>query len=374
MLKINLITRISYASKTIVKRFGFWTIPFLFVLFLYLSFVRFLIYLGTFLDWVFFKNIRKKQEINTIVIVGNPRSGTTFLHRYLVNLGIGTGTKLWKMIFPSIIVQKILKPIIPYIETISPTRFHSTEAHKTSLQSIETDDASMLFRFFDGFFLYGFIFAWAKKDLFNWVDPKIRDLSKRDFDWFESLWLRVIHSSKNNRNIAKLFSISANLPAFQKRFPDTKVLYMVRDPLSVIPSGLSLVTGVLDKSLGFWSLPKKERSFYIERLYKALVTLLLRFQEDWISGKIDKTKVEIVRFDNIMNEFEQVMDNIFKLIDYKPSKVMLNDIDKTAKNQRLYISKHKYNLEKFGLSKDRIIKDCEPIYKTFLNDDKNSHK
>ena len=53
---------------------------------------------------------------------------------------------------------------------------------------------------------------------------------------------------------------------------------------------------------------------------------------------------------------------------------MLNDIDKTAKNQRLYISKHKYNLEKFGLSKDRIIKDCEPIYKTFLNDDKNLHK
>ena len=267
-----------------------------------------------------------------------------------------------------------MKPIIPYIESISPTRFHSTDAHKTSLQSIETDDASMLFRFFDGFFLYGFIFSWAKKDLFNWVDPKVTDLSKRDFDWFESLWLRVIHSSTNKRNIAKLFSISANLPAFQKRFPNTKILYMVRDPLSVIPSGLSLVTGVLDKSFGFWSLPKMDRTFYIERLYKALVTLLLRFHADWTSGKIDKTKVEIIRFDNMMNEFEQVMDNILKLIDCKPSKVMLNDIDKTAKNQRLYVSKHKYNLEKFGLSKDRIIKDCEPIYKTFLNDDKNSHK
>ena len=374
MFKINLITRIAYASSTIIKRFGFWTIPFLFVVFLYLTFVRFLMYLGIFLDWLFFKNIRKKQEINTIVIVGNPRSGTTFLHRYLVNLGIGSGTKLWKMIFPSLIVQKILKPIIPYIESISPTRFHSTDAHKTSLQSIETDDASMLFRFFDGFFLYGFIFSWAKKDLFNWVDPKVRDLSKRDFDWFESLWLRVIHSSRNKRNIAKLFSISANLPAFQKRFPNTKILYMVRDPLSVIPSGLSLVTGVLDKSFGFWSLPKKDRTFYIERLYKALVTLLLRFHSDWISGKIDKTKVEIIRFDNMMNEFELVMDNILKLIDCKPSKAMLNDIHKTAKNQRLYVSKHKYNLEKFGLSKDRIIKDCEPIYKTFLNDDKNLHK
>ena len=374
MFKINLFTRIVYASKTIVERFGVWTIPFLFIVFLYLFFVRILIYIGILLDWLLIRNIRIKKEINTIVIVGNPRSGTTFLHRYLVKLGIGTGTKLWKMIFPSLIVQKILKPIIPYIESVSPTRFHSTEAHKTSLQSIETDDASMLFRFFDGFFIYGFIFAWAKKDLFNWVDPQIRNVSQRDFDWFESLWLRVIYSSKNNRNIAKLFSISANLPAFQRRFPNTKILYMVRDPLSVIPSGLSLVTGVLDKSFGFWSLSKDERTFYIERLYKALVTLLLRFHKDWTNGNIDKTKVEIVRFDKMMNNFEYVMDDILKLIDHKPSKEMLEDIDKTAKNQRSYKSKHKYNLEKFGLSKDRIIKDCEPIYKTFLNDNKNSHE
>ena len=50
-------------------------------------------------------------------------------------------------------------------------------------------------------------------------------MSERDYYWFESLWLRVIYNSNHERNIAKLFSISANLPAFQKRFPDTKILY-----------------------------------------------------------------------------------------------------------------------------------------------------
>tara|TARA_B100000131_G_scaffold205626_1_gene197744 strand:- start:2635 stop:3741 length:1107 start_codon:yes stop_codon:yes gene_type:complete len=368
MLKINLFKRVSTAIKTIVSTFGIWTIPILILIFLYFTFLRLLIYVGVFLDSLLIKKIRNGTIKNSIVIVGNPRSGTTFLHRYLVKLGLGTGTELWQMIFPSALIQKFIRPIIPYIESISPTRFHSTDAHKTSLKSIETDDASMLFRFFDGFFIYGFIFAWSFVDLFDWVDPKKRDMSERDFNWFESLWIRVLYNSNKEKNIAKLFSISANLPAFQKRFPDTKILYMVRDPLSVIPSGLSLVTGVLDKSLGFWSLAEKKRSLYINRLYKALVTLLLRFHQDWISGKINKSNVEIIRFDSMMNDFEKLMDDILDFIGHDPDEKMIENIKEVAEKQRSFSSKHSYDLKKFGLSEDQIRKDCKDIYETFLND------
>ena len=99
------------------------------------------------------------------------------------------------MIYTSALLQKIIKPILPFLERFSPTKHHSTEAHKTSLNSVETDDASMLFRFFDGFFLYGFILSWLKEDLFDWVDPQKRDNSKRDFKWFESMWKRnlILH-------------------------------------------------------------------------------------------------------------------------------------------------------------------------------------
>ena len=82
--------------------------------------------------------------------------------------GFGTGTQLWQMIYSSIILQKILKPFLPILEYLSPAKHHSTDAHKTSLASVETDDASMLFRFFDGFFLYGFLLSWSEKDLFDW--------------------------------------------------------------------------------------------------------------------------------------------------------------------------------------------------------------
>ena len=228
------------------------------------------------------------------MIVGNPRSGTTFLHRYLVKNGIGTGSQLWQMLYPSIILQKLIKPFIPYLEKVSPTRYHTSDAHATSLQSVETDDVAIFFRYIDGFFLY------------------------------------------------------------------------------VKPSVLSLVTGVLDKRFGFWNLPAEKRQHFINCLYNGLVMLLLRFHEDWGNGSIDQSRVFIVRFDRIMTDFDNLMDEVLEFIDYIPSEVLKADIQKTAEKQRDFQSKHEYDLEKFGLTEEQIKSDCAPVYETFLKPGLNS--
>jgi omega-hydroxy-beta-dihydromenaquinone-9 sulfotransferase len=318
------------------------------------------------LDHIFFFSFRKSIT-EPIIIVGNPRSGTTFLHRFLIKQRLGEGSQLWQMVYPSIILQKIIKPFLPIMERISPARHHSTEAHKTSLKGIETDDVSLLFRYFDGFFLYGFFLTFDKEDLFNWIDPKIRDTSKRDFLWFESMWKRNLFTNDGERYIGKLFSLSGNLPAFQKKFPDSKILYMIRDPLNLIPSGISLVTGVLDKKFNFWSLDKKIKDRFIERLYNALVILMNRFHDDWTKGNINKKNVYLVRFDIMMSDFENLMDEILKFIKIEKNSKLASSIKKTAQSQKAYKSEHKYDLKKFGLTEKQIKKDCINIYKTFLN-------
>ena len=186
--------------------------------------LRMIVGIGRIFDHVIFWGIRKPLK-DPIIIVGNPRSGTTFLHRFLIKENIGTGSQLWQMLYPSVTLQKCIKPFLPILEKISPARHHSTAAHKTSLTSVETDDVSLLFRYLDGFFLYGFFLTFDDEDLFHWVDPNITDRSSRDFSWFESMWKRNILTNKGERYIGKLFSLSSNLPAFQKRFPDAKVLY-----------------------------------------------------------------------------------------------------------------------------------------------------
>tara|TARA_B100001123_G_scaffold15912_1_gene17973 strand:+ start:1697 stop:2710 length:1014 start_codon:yes stop_codon:yes gene_type:complete len=328
--------------------------------------LRIIIGVGRVLDHIIFWSIREPLK-DPIIIVGNPRSGTTFLHRFLINEKIGTGSELWQMLYPSVTVQKCIRPFLPFLEKISPARHHSTAAHKTSLTSIETDDVSLLFRYLDGFFLYGFFLTFDEEDLFHWVDPNITDRSSRDFSWFESMWKRNILTNKGDRYIGKLFSLSSNLPAFQERFPSAKVLYMVRDPLKVIPSGLSLVTGVLDKRFNFWSLDENLQMRFIDRLYNALVELLNRFHHDWVNNNINKENVLVVRFDFMMDDFEALMDQIINFIGIEKKDSLTQVIQQTAESQRNYKSDHKYDLEKFGLSEEKIKNDCRSIYKTFLS-------
>ena len=364
-MHISIFKRIVVVYSIMGKIFGKWISPF--ILFPIFFLLRFIVFLFMSLDRCFYFSLSKNTIKNPIVIVGNPRSGTTFLQRFLVNSGFGQGSQLWQMIYPSIILQKLLKPILPLLEFISPAKHHSTAAHKTSLSSVETDDVGMLFRFFDGFFLYGFFLSWSEKDLFDWVDPEIRDNSIRDFNWLESVWKRILINSNNDRIVAKLFSVSANCPKFQERYPDSRLLYMVRNPVDVIPSGLSLVTGVLDKKFGFWNKPKDKRDRFIGNLYRGLVELLLRFERDWSNNKINKDKVLIVNFNSMMNDFDLLMDKIIIFTNHSNSSSLKSIIKETSNNQKAYKSKHKYDLSKFGLTKDKIEQDCKKYYETFIN-------
>jgi omega-hydroxy-beta-dihydromenaquinone-9 sulfotransferase len=357
--------RIGLAWLTVGRTFGAWVSPV--GTFFLLMYLRTLVSVGMTLDTLFVPGLRKSRLDRPIVIVGNPRSGTTFLHRFLVDQKIGAGLRLWEMMFPSLVLRRALRPLLPWLEKVSPARHHSTVAHDTSLTSVETDDASMLFRFFDGFFLYGFILSFAEKDYRSMFEPEVRDTSKRDFDWFERLWRDNAFGHESHRVVAKLFSLSARLPRFLERFPEAKILYMVRDPVQVIPSGFSLVTGVLDQRFGFWRLPEETRQRFIERLYGAFVLLLKTFHDDWVAGRVPKDRVMLVRFDRMMQDFDGLMDEMLDFLEVKKTPELMAEVARVAAEQRKFQSKHKYDAVKFGIDEARIRKDCAFVYETFLS-------
>ena len=117
--------RIIRVYLIIGKTFSSWVLPIFTGLLILL--LRLLVGISRILDYFIFPFIRRPLK-SPIIIVGNPRSGTTFLHRYLIKLGFGTGSQLWQMVYPSITLQKIIRPILPIMEIISPARYHSTAA------------------------------------------------------------------------------------------------------------------------------------------------------------------------------------------------------------------------------------------------------
>lgn len=360
----SIFSRMAAVYRILRRTHGVYVVP----LFIAVAFagLRLTVWVFMGLDRVFFARLRKTKADRPIVLVGNPRTGTTFLQRFLAAEGFGSGMELFLMLYPSLVLQKLLKPFLPILERLSPAKYHSTEAHHTSLTSVETDDVSVLFRHLDGFFLYGFFLSFAEDDLMPQVDPKVRDTSKRDFDWLEAVWRRSLIQHDAERNVAKLFSIGPRLPQFMQRFPNAQILYMVRDPLEVIPSSMSLVIGVLDRAFGFWSLPEATRSQWLERMYGAWIMLFRRFHDDWTSGKIDRERVFIVRYDRMMQDFDGLMDEMCKFLGHDMSPELAQTIAAKAEKQRAYKSGHKYDLAKFGLSEADIRRDCAFVYDTFL--------
>lgn len=323
--------------------------------------------IGFALDHIFFPQIRKLEISNPIVIVGNPRSGTTFLQRFLVENGLGAGMRIWKMLYPSLTLQKLIKPILPFMEKISPARYHTSVIHDTSLSAIETDDPALMFRYFDGLFVYGFFLAWAQEDMKHLFDQNYRDTSKRDFTYLEKMWIRNLISEKREQIISKFFSLAVRIPQFLENFPDAKILYMIRDPLATVPSCLSLITSVLQNRFGFWNLSKEDRQRYIDRIYDGLLDLSLSFHKDFVEGKIEKGKVMVIKYDHLMNNFENLMIELLEFIEESPSENMKHTISVTAGKQRRYKSEHEYELEKYRLTEAKIRSDFASIYETFLN-------
>ena len=328
--------------------------------------IRIGVAMGMALDNVLFPSLRKTQVTRPIVLVGNPRTGTTFLQRYLADNGYGAGMQIWRMLYPSLTLQLFIKPILPLLEIVSPAKYHSTPAHKTSLTSVETDDVGVLFRYFDGFFLYGFFMAFAEEEMKDQFDPNARGTNDRDFEWLDQLWRRSMVAQGHERPIAKLFSLGPRTPEFLETYPEACILYMARDPVSIMPSAMSLVSGVLDNAFSFEKLDQEVKNRWYERMYGGLVELLQRFTEDWNNGRIDRDRVYVCRYDRMMSEFEVVMGEMHTFLGVEPTEAQLKTAQERGEKQRAYKSGHKYDLEKYNLTEEQIRKDCAFFYDTFL--------
>ena len=100
---------------------------------------------------------------------------------------------------------------------------------------------------------------------------------------------------------------------------------------------------------------------------KLIVDTYNNLEKALTSGNIDKSKVMIIPFDRMMSDFETLMNEILEFIGHSPSEKLKKNILATAEKQRSFESKHKYDLDKFGLTVEQIQSDCAPIYETFIN-------
>jgi len=353
--------------RIILKTFGFRVRPvgtFGLIQFLHLTGV-----LTRSLDNLLFSGYRALPIEKPIFILGNPRSGTTFLHRFLLNSGSLCAYELWEMLFPAVSTRKLAGKCIDRLSPVSPVRYHSSEAHETSLRDVETDDAMAFFRFIDGGFLWSYFLAWDD----TWGSPKSlscfypeTDRQKQIFNYLEGCWRRNMYVKDHKRIIAKSSIFTLHVPTLLERYPDCKLIYVVRDPVEAIPSGMSLITGVLEKGYDmFTSTRASDRERYLENLYQASCHLYRSFNKIKESGVIPEENMKIVTYPQLMQDLESTMQGLIPFLEIEQTEEFWHQVRDQAERQRKRISAHQYSLEKFGLSQERIRNDLDFVYREY---------
>lgn len=331
------------------------------------------------LDHLFFPRHRKQKIDRPIIIIGNPRSGTTFLHRLLLGAGPVASFELWEMLFPAITARKLLGRIIPRFDRLSPARYHPSDVHDTNLRGIETDDVMWFFRTLDGPFAWCYFLAWQdtwgselSRRTFGIEGVTAHDREKF-FGYYEACWRRNLTYKRASRVLAKSSMLTFRLEEVIERYPDCKLVYVIRDPVEVIPSGMSLVAGVLENVYDVWNRTNKEdQQRWVENLYQASCDILGSFHEALSAGLIPEKNLCVVRYSDLIENLEPTIERITEFAELEPSMEFREEVRAQAERQRNYKSRHKHSPERFELSPDRIQRDLGYVYEAFGLADKRA--
>ena len=356
--------------RTINKTFGFWLRPLGTFLILQVRQAISATTLG--LDHLIYPRHRKQAIDRPIFIIGNPRSGTTFLHRLLLGAGGMAAFELWEMLFPAITARKLLGRIVPRLDRLSPARYHPSDVHDTSLRGIETDDVLWFIRTLDGPFAWAYFLAWQdtwgselSRREFGIEGVTARD-EDRFFRYHEACWRRSLTYRRANRILAKTSMLTMRLEAVLRRYPDCKLVYVIRDPVEVIPSGMSLLAGVLENAYDVWNRTREEdQRRWLENLYQASGEMLRSFHEAQSAGLIPERNLCVVRYSDLIQDLEPTMKRILDFIEVEPTPAFVEEVRAQAERQRNYKSRHQHSPEKFDLDPERIRRDLGFVYEAF---------
>jgi LPS sulfotransferase NodH len=207
--------------------------------------VRTLVLAGQLLDNIIFPSYQKQAIIKPILITGNPRSGTTFLHRLLANDPQFSSTKLYHTIFPSVsfyrLFDSIEKPLNRLMEWLDKRSFAGWQGiHKTELNGYEEDETFFVWSLLTPVISLLFPFPEQLKTA-TWVDqlsPKDRD---QLMSYYQNCLKRHLYATGTNKTLlTKNTTCTGRLATMLDALPDTRVIHLIRHPYQAIPSLLSM--------------------------------------------------------------------------------------------------------------------------------------
>ena len=152
---------------------------------------------------------------------------------------------------PSIVQRKILRwamqvsrlvgnPAQKLIDSFVRTLSQYSNIHQTSLTDVE-EDGQVLFHTWSTYALLAFFPFPSLVKNYIYYDDEIQDENiNQDMAYYQDVVKIHIYASKGKRYISKNPSYSPKVKTLHQKFPNAKFINIVRNPLKVVPSSISL--------------------------------------------------------------------------------------------------------------------------------------
>ncbi len=321
-----------------------------------------LIWSGLLLDEVFFPSYHEIKIKQPVFIIGNPRSGTTFLQRLLAkDTGSFISMRTWEIFgSPSILMRKFFHgavkigramgvPISKRIKSIERLWRESDAIHKFALRSPEEDEYLFIHNFST---LKIWSFAAMLEEAYPYIyyeDRISEEEKKRVMDYYESCIQRHLfdHKGASKHYLSKNPNFSPMIDTLLTKFPDGKFIYLIRNPLDAVPSHIS----IKEREWQMLGSPLEEygcRDFILDASEHWYNYPLKRLKELPENQKI------IVKFNNLINNADQTVQRIYDRFGLTISPKYQKILHEETFRARNHQSKHEYSLTEMGISREQL--------------------
>ncbi len=328
-------------------------------------------WIGFIADEILFPAYRRQRVEKPLFIVSNFRSGSTFVQRTLArDESIFTCLRTGDIYLTPSITQRrifgllsrvdaifghICERILRKLDTLSLGKL---KIHSFGLFDPEEDE-HLLFYIWSTFFA-GFVFPYLDElPPYQYFDTEIpRAERRRIMSFYQNCIKRHLFSTGCRHYMAKNPLFSARIESILETFPDARIVYLVRSPLEMLPSTISLFS-------------------YMNRLFShppqkyPHCDEILAWTKYWYDHPlevIDRTSPEqcmIVKYDDLMESPDAVFRSIYSRFGYQRSDALESILRGAVATARAHSSSHKYSYEAMGFTREQIVREFAHIFARF---------
>ena len=335
--------------------------------------VEIMTWTGFLLDEVFYPDYREEEIKEPVYIVGNPRSGTTFLQRLLAkDQATFLSMRTWEMLLaPSVTMRKafwalssldarIGRPVARLLGMLEEGWQEDNVVHRIALRAPEEDEY-LLIHIFSTLKIWLYVAMLDEAERYTYFDTRMEEEEKDRIMAFYRQCLRrhaYAHGIGDRHYLAKNPHFSPMVDTLYRRFPGAKIIYLARNPLDMVPSYVSLKENE-------WQLLGDPVETYSSRKY------ILDMAEHWYTyplERLDKAPDDsaiVVDFNDLVTDAREVVTRIYERFGLTVSPEFDEILIQATRRARQHESEHEYSLREMDLSREEIVRAYEEVFERF---------